>query len=142
MGAVVNHVGLCVADLDRARHFYEALGFTLERELEIPDGPAQALLDVARPVGLRALYLRLGDFTLELMHFAREENPVWRERVFNEPGLTHLSIAVDDLDATVAAVPALGGAVVRQLGPAVALVRDPDGQLVELLPMSYRETLT
>ena len=141
MATIVNHVGLCVGDLDRARRFYEALGFTYERELEVPDGPAAALLDVSPPVGFRAVYLRLGPCTLELLHFDRDGNPPWRERAFNEPGLTHLSVAVDDLAAAVTVVTDHGGTVVRQLGTAVALVRDPDGQLLELLPLSYRDGL-
>jgi len=52
----------------------------------------------------------------------------------NQPGLTHLSFTVGDLDATIEQVRALGGEVVESsnIGPAV-MVRDPDGQLLELL---------
>ena len=57
----------------------------------------------------------------------------------NEPGLTHISLSVDDLDATLARVPEFGGEVVAgsNIGAGV-FIRDPDGQLVELLPMAYR----
>jgi hypothetical protein len=58
----------------------------------------------------------------------------------NEPGLTHLSLSVDDVAAAVARVADLGGRVVVDL-PVAAIVRDPDGQLVELLPMEYRRRL-
>ncbi len=143
MGAVVNHVGQCCTDLDRSRRFYvELLGFEVERELAVPDAGAGPLLGVEPPVGCTAVYLRLGAATLELLHFDREGNPPARGRVFNEPGLTHLSISVDDLDATLARVPELGGIVeTTALLPHAAMVRDPDGQLLELLPMSYRDTL-
>ena len=52
----------------------------------------------------------------------------------NEPGLTHLSISVDDIDRTLERVAAGGGSVVAEtnLGMAV-MIRDPDGQLIELL---------
>ena len=136
MGNVTTHVGLCVSDVMAARHFYEgALGFTYERELRPPDGLTGQLLEVSEPVGLHAVYLTMGPFTLELLHFDRDGNPPARRRVMNEPGLTHLSITVDDLPATLAKVRDHGGEVVEatDIGLAV-LVRDPDGQLVELLP--------
>ena len=141
MNTVVNHVGLATADLDRAIAFYTTvLGFTEERRLVLPDDPSAELLAVERPLNLEAVYLRRDDFTLELLTFRRDGNPPWRERVFNEPGLTHISLSVDDLDASAAAVEANGGVVVRRF-PYALIVRDPDGQLLELLPMSYRTRL-
>lgn len=135
MPNVVTHVGLCVTDLERARRFYtEALGFAFERDLEPDDDATGKLLGIEAPVGLTAVYLTLGDFTLELLHYDRAGNPGFRARVMNEPGLTHLSITTDDLPGVLERVPRLGGQVVESsnLGVAV-LVRDPDGQLVELL---------
>src|SRR5690242_18188554 len=101
-GAVVNHVGLCVTDLDRAKAFYTAvLGFTLDRELTVPDEGAGPLLSVEPPVGLTAVYLVRGPFTLELLHFDRPGNEAAVDRPFTQPGLTHLSFSVDDLDNAV-----------------------------------------
>lgn len=137
MATVANHVGLCVSDLDRSRRFYEeALGFSFQRDLRPPDDLTGKLLDVPSP-GLTAVYLTMGSFVLELLHFDRPENPPFRQRVFNEPGLTHLSLSVDDIPATLEAVRRCGGSVVESsnLGMAV-LVRDPDGQVVELLAAS------
>jgi lactoylglutathione lyase len=139
--AVVNHVGQVVVDLDRARRFYEeALGFEVWRELKVPDKAAASLLEVEPPLNLTALYLRLGTFVLELMVYERPGNPPAVERVMNEPGLTHLSISVEDVDATIARVESLGGAFVTRT-PHASFVRDPDGQLVELLPLDYRRHL-
>ena len=131
---VVNHVGLCVTDLDRARRFYtEALGFTFVRDLQPPDALTGQLLEIDQP-NLTAVYLALGDFTLELLHYDRAGNPAFRARVMNEPGLTHLSLTVDDLPAALDRVRAAGGSVLDPTNVGVAvLVRDPDGQLVELL---------
>jgi lactoylglutathione lyase len=134
MATVANHVGLCVTDLERSRRFYEeGLGFTFQRDLRPPDELTGKLLGVDRP-GLTAVYLTMGAFVLELLHFERDGNPPFRERVLNEPGLTHLSLTVDDLPATLDQVRATGGSVVESsdVGAAV-LVRDPDGQLLELL---------
>jgi lactoylglutathione lyase len=142
-GAVVNHVGQCVADAARSTRFYvELLGFEVDRVLDVPDEGTSALLSVPAPVGLTATYLRRGDFQLELLVFARPGNPPYRPREMSEPGLTHLSFSVDDLDASLARVEELGGQIVTRLSRAAAMVRDPDGQLLELLPMSYRQGLS
>jgi catechol 2,3-dioxygenase-like lactoylglutathione lyase family enzyme len=136
-----NHIGHCVTDLDRSRRFYEeALGFTHQRDLQVPDGPASQLLRVPAPVGMTAVYLERDGFVLELLHFAREGNDPQRERSFTEPGLTHLSFSVDDIPATCALVVEHGGQVLEDtdMGGRAIMVTDPDGQLLELLPMSYR----
>ena len=137
MAAVsMNHVGLCVTDLERSRRFYEqALGFRFERSIHPPDGVCSTLLGVDLPVGLTAVYLTNGGFVLELLQFERPGNPASRRRPMNEPGLTHLSVSTPDLAATVALVPTLGGQVLGEtdVGAAV-MIRDPDGQLLELLP--------
>ena len=134
--ATVNHVGLCVSDLDRSRAFYQqVLGFESVREMAIPDDFTTDLLRVPRPVGLTASYLRRDAFVLELLHFDRPGNPSARDRPFPEPGLTHLSFTVDDLDATRALVEEHGGEVLvdTEVASLAVMVRDPDGQLLELL---------
>jgi catechol 2,3-dioxygenase-like lactoylglutathione lyase family enzyme len=137
-----NHLGHCVADLGRARQFYEELlGFEFQYELRPPDEASASLLRLEPPIGLTAVYLRRDGLVLELLHYDRgAEAPT--PRVMNEPGLTHVSLSVDDLDAVCARVPEYGGEVLSDtnIGAAV-FVRDPDGQLVELLPMSYRDRL-
>jgi hypothetical protein len=50
-----------------------------------------------------------------------------------------VSLCVDDVAATVALAREHGAEVVSESRRA-SVVRDPEGQLVELLPMSYRET--
>jgi catechol 2,3-dioxygenase-like lactoylglutathione lyase family enzyme len=135
--SIVNHVGLCVTDLDRSRRFYEdVFGFTHRDELRVPDPAASRLLRVAAPVGLTAVYLERPGFVLELLHFARADNDARRDRSFTEPGLTHLSFSVADVAATCARVADLGGEVLAHtdVGGLAIMVRDPDGQLLELLP--------
>lgn len=138
--AAFNHVGHCVIDLARSRRFYEELfGFEVERELVIPDRPADRLLRIDPPLGMTALYLRKDGLVLELMCFDRPGNPPGRSRVLNEPGLTHLSFSVMDINATALRVKELGGEVLDDTNLGVAVfVRDPDGQLIELLSMDHR----
>ena len=130
-----NWVGLAVADLERSRAFYEELlGFAYQRELAPHDGATAKLLRVEPPANLTAVYLTLDGFVLELLHFDRPENPAARERPMNEPGLTHLSVTVPDLPAVIGQIVHYGGTVLEDTHLGVAVfVRDPDGQLIELL---------
>jgi catechol 2,3-dioxygenase-like lactoylglutathione lyase family enzyme len=132
-----------VTDLARSRRFYEELfGFTCERMLEPPDDPSATLLQVEPPIGMHVAYLRRDGLILELLHFDRPANPPFRPRVMNEPGLTHISLSVEDLEEVAARVPEFGGQVLDETRiPGAFFIRDPDGQLVELLPMSYRHRL-
>ena len=135
--ATVNHVGLCVTDLQRSRAFYEgAFGFRHRSDLAVPDAPAGTLLQVEPPVGLRAVYLERDGWVLELLHFDRPGNEAARHRPFTEPGLTHISLAVDDLPSACALVLEHGGEIQEdtEIPGMAVMVRDPDGQLLELLP--------
>jgi catechol 2,3-dioxygenase-like lactoylglutathione lyase family enzyme len=118
-------------------------GFTLEREINPPDESSARLLSLEPPLGMTAAYLVRDGLVLELLHFgARGQTQPFHARRMNEPGLTHISLSVEDIDATCARVSELGGEVIgsSNIGNAV-FVRDPDGQLVELLPMTYRRHL-
>jgi catechol 2,3-dioxygenase-like lactoylglutathione lyase family enzyme len=133
-GSVVNHIGLCVHDIDRSRRFYEdLLGFAYEREIAPPDDITGRLLQLEPPLGLRAVYLRKDGLVLELLAYAGRRLPR-RERSMDEPGLTHISIGAEDHRALLGRVEALGGTVVTASDIGVAVfIRDPDGQLIELL---------
>ena len=142
---VFNHLGQCVTDLERSKRFYvDVLGFEPWREITLPDEGSDKLLRLAPPLGMTASYLRRDGLVLELLYFAGEgAAPLpYRERVMNEPGLTHISISVDDIDATSRQVVEYGGAVLddTNIGAGV-FVRDPDGQLIELLTMAYVERI-
>ncbi len=133
--ATFNWIGLAVADLARSRRFYEELlGFEYLRDLRPPEEGTSRLCRVPSPANLTAVYLQLDGFVLELLHFDREGNPPVRERPMNEPGFTHLSVNVPDIAAVVAQVPEYGGSVLTDTDLGVAiLIRDPDGQIIELL---------
>ena len=139
-----NHTGLVVGDLDRAKTFYqEVLGFAFWYEIRPPDAPMAKLSGLTPPLDATASYLTLDGFVLELIHYAAlDATAPFRERTMNEPGLTHLSISVDDVRATADEVVAYGGTIIegREVGAAI-FVRDPDGQLLELLPAAYPGSL-
>ena len=139
---VYNHTGQVVTDLERSKRFYvELLGFTLEREITPPDGGSAQLMGLTPPVQLTAAYLVRDGLVLELLWYgAPGQTQQYRSRTMNEPGLTHISVSVDDIDTVCARAGDYGGSVVEgsNIGAAV-FVRDPDGQLLELLPMAYRQ---
>jgi catechol 2,3-dioxygenase-like lactoylglutathione lyase family enzyme len=139
-----NHVGQCVTDLARSKRFYcELLGFSFQREINPPDDMSAQLLGLDPPLGMTAAYLGRDGLVLELLHFdAADQTRPFEPRGMNEPGLTHISLSVDDLDGVLAKIADYGGEVLSDsnIGSGV-FVRDPDGQLVELLPMEYRRRL-
>ena len=133
--AVYSHTGQCVRDLERARAFYvEVFGFEEVLDLDVSGSQTATLLRLPDPVGMRAVYLRRDGFVLELLAFTEPAPLAARDRPMTEPGLTHISIGVDDLDATAAAVETHGGEVLTESRlPNAMFVRDCEGQLVELL---------
>jgi lactoylglutathione lyase len=140
---VFNHVGLCVADRERSRRFYEGLlGFTFWFELELPDAGTEKLLQLRGPIGLRATYLVRDGFVLELIDYSGRDVHGGAERVMDQVGLTHVSLSVSDLGDVLAMVEEFGGSVVEEtVTEQFAMIRDPDGQLIELLPDSWLASL-
>jgi catechol 2,3-dioxygenase-like lactoylglutathione lyase family enzyme len=132
---VFNHVGLCVADRERSRRFYEGLlGFEFWWELEPPDEGTDKLLGLEQPVGLHATYLIRDGLVLELLDYSRRDVQAGSERVMDQLGLTHLSLSMSDLAAVLATVDNFGGSVLDEtVSEQSAMIRDPDGQLIELL---------
>jgi lactoylglutathione lyase len=130
-----NHVGLCVADRERSRRFYEGLlGFQFWWEIDVPDEAADQLLQLAKPLGVHATYLMREGFVLELIEYSEREVHAGPEHVMDQVGLTHISFSVSDLGDVLERVAEFGGAVVdATVSKQSAMVRDPDGQLLELL---------
>jgi catechol 2,3-dioxygenase-like lactoylglutathione lyase family enzyme len=142
--AVYNHTGHAVTDPQRSMRFYqEVLGFKYWYQLSPDDQSVAKLCTLPPPLGVTAYYLTLDGFVLELMHYsAPGAGAPYRPRTMNEPGLTHLSISVDDIRATAKKAVEYGGEIIEESDLGMALmIRDPDGQLLELLPVSFRERL-
>jgi lactoylglutathione lyase len=132
---VFNHVGLCVSDRVRSRRFYEGLlAFRFWWELEPPDDGTDQLLGLTKPIGLHATYLLHDGLVLELLDYSKRDVHAGSERVMDQLGLTHLSLSVSDLPAVLAGVEVFGGSLVEDtVSEQSAMIRDPDGQLIELL---------
>ena len=93
--------------------------------------------DLARS---RRFYEELLGFELELIHYSEPSHRREPERrTLDEPGLTHISLSCDVEDAC-ARVEQYGGEVLTETDIEVAVfTRDPDGQLIELLPLEYAD---
>ena len=136
----LTHIGVCVADLERSLRFYrDLLGFAWEHELQVEGEPTDTLLRL-RGTKLHAVYLVRDGVRIELLRFASPPAPLARTRAMHEPGLTHLSFRVADLDASLAALRAAGERVLEETvirfpewQSAASFIVDPDGQLIELV---------
>ena len=133
-----SHLGLCVADLDRALAFYtKAIGFAEVARLSFSDATTRTLLALPE-AELEAVYLRRDGFTLELLHFPSPgTEPQDAPRPMNRTGLTHLSFQVTDLELSLSAVRAAGGRVLDEshidVNGGAIMVLDPDGTRIELV---------
>lgn len=141
--SVFNHVGLCVADRARSRRFYEGLlGFQFWWEIDPPDDRTAQLVGLPEPLGVHATYLVRDGFVLELIDYSKRRVHAGGERVMDQVGLTHISLSVSDLPGTLTKVAQFGGEVVEAtVTEGSAMIRDPDGQLLELLPDSWLSVL-
>jgi lactoylglutathione lyase len=141
-------LGCVVRDLDASVRFYTAgVGF---RELPGFEVPAQLAADAGltdgKPLSIRVLVLGDGDDAtkLKLMQVA-DTSPRTGDTEFihSHTGFRYLTIFVDDTDAALARLERLGVkpiaktpvALPGSLAPGMHLtcVRDPDGNLVELI---------
>jgi lactoylglutathione lyase len=136
---IFNHVGLCVADTARSRRFYEGLlDFAFWWEITPPDEGTGQLLQLNAPIGLHATYLVRDGLVLELLAYSHRVLRARPDRAMDHVGLTHLSLSVSNLSAVLARVEDFGGSiVVGSVSDQSAMIRDPDGQLLELLADSW-----
>ena len=143
----LSHIGICVTDLSASARFYcEGLGFRPLHPLHV-QGPEAARLLGLKSVQLEARYLERDDTRIELLHFTEpgvtgRDDSERAPRPMNRPGLTHLSLRTNDLEADIARLEALGGQLLPETridnpdfkAHAVFLL-DPDGTRIELVQM-------
>lgn len=123
------HTMVRITDPDRSRAFYEALGFTFEREMDI---------------------VRNGEKEATNYFFSMADQPSVLELTFNHDGRSydlgtgygHIAVGVDDLSSTLEQLSTQGiepekpPYSVREGGSLLCFVRDPDGYRIELIDRS------
>ncbi len=134
-----SHVGICTSDLERSVRFYqEALGFEHLTAIEGLGAPFDSLLELPGS-RLDVVQLTCGAMKIELLGFPELEVSGDGERCpMNRLGFTHMTLVVDDLDATVGRICELGGAVhpeteVDSPHGRILFCTDPDGVRIELM---------
>ena len=91
MKAVLDHVGIAVADLDASLAFFrDALGL----HVEAPE-------DVASQ-GVRAQFVSTGPSSLELLQATAPDSPIAKFLEKRGPGLHHITLRVDDIHTALA----------------------------------------
>jgi catechol 2,3-dioxygenase-like lactoylglutathione lyase family enzyme len=135
----MDHVGIVVDDLAAATEFFVALGLELRGETSVEGEWVDRIVGLD---GVRAEIAMLrtpdGHGRVELSTFHspshEEEN---HPAPANQPGIRHISFAVEDIDAVVAGLQSRGVELVGELvryGDSYRLcyVRGPEGIIVEL----------
>ena len=129
MKAVLDHVGIAVADLERALEFYrDALGL----EIESPEEVASQRV--------RAHFIPLGGAALELLEATAEDSPIAKYVGKRGPGLHHITLRVEDLQGALAQLESRGVRLIDRVprpgaeGSLVAFIHPSSahGVLVEL----------
>ncbi|MBI4885882.1 MAG: methylmalonyl-CoA epimerase [Acidobacteria bacterium] len=103
MKAVLDHVGIAVRNLDEALAFYRD---TLGLEIHAPE-------DIA-PQGVRAHLVPVGQPALELLEATRADSPIATHLERRGPGLHHITLRVDDLEAALAHLRARGARLIDE----------------------------
>ncbi|HEX5136131.1 MAG TPA: VOC family protein [Planctomycetota bacterium] len=119
----VDHVGIAVADLAEARKTWDAL---LGQTPVVEDVPSQRVRTATYPCGV------------ELLEPMSPESPISRFLAKRGPGIHHVTLAVDDIEAHLARLKAEGVRLVNETpvkgagGCRVAFLHPVGGVLVEL----------
>ena len=97
MKATLDHIGIAVANINDALAFYrDALGL----EIDAPEEVASQRV--------RAHFIPAGQAALELLEATAEDSPIARYVSKRGPGLHHITLRVDDIDAALAELKARG----------------------------------
>ena len=135
----MDHVGIVVDDLAAATEFFVELGLELQGEGFIEGRSVDCVVGLE---GVRSEIAMLqtpdGHGRVELAKFHSPVNQGGdRDAPANEPGIRHITFAVDDIDAVVAGLQARGAELVGGLeryedSYRLCYVRGPEGIIVEL----------
>jgi len=119
----INHVGLRVRDLERARAFYEKLGFEF---VGGPMGPEPVAI-VEHPSGVNI------NFILNTSSDASVTNVLMDETV-KHTGFTHIALEITDVEAVMRQLESHEIPITESVefeGAIFFFVRDPDGNVIE-----------
>ena len=131
-----HHVGITVADLDRAVDFYtETFDLDLLAEFAV-GGDAFAEAVAVEGAAAEFAHLDADGAVVELVSYDPAGDPT-DDPELNRPGAAHLGLSVDDVAAFYADldddVETLSPPRTTESGTTILFVRDPEGNLIEVL---------
>ncbi|MFB6096432.1 MAG: VOC family protein [Haloferacaceae archaeon] len=132
-----HHFGTTVSNLDRAVAFYrDVLGLEVVATFSVGD---DAFAEGVGVDGASANFAHLdaGGARVELVEYDPAGEDA-RAAAVNEGGAKHLGLEVDDVESFYASLPATvetvsDGPRTTESGTSILFVRDPDGNLIEVL---------
>lgn len=95
----IDHIGVVVEDLSRAREFLESLGMRLERAQEVPER------------NVKIAFYHCGDGRIELIEPTSPDSRERRLGAGNVARIEHIGVEVDEISQAMAAVQGLGVAL-------------------------------
>ena len=131
-----HHVGITVTDLEETLAFYrDVLGLSVADRFGVG---GEAFSDAVGIEGASAdfAHLEAGGTRIELVEYDPEARPSPAAGL-NQPGATHVGLSVDDLEAFADGLPedvsAISGPRTTESGTTIMFLRDPEGNLIEVL---------
>ena len=91
----IDHLGIAVKDMAEARRAYEALGFKIEAEHDVPTEK------------VKTAFIKVGESHLELLE-PSDPSSVIAKFLEKRSGLHHICVLVDDIEKTMAEMKAAG----------------------------------
>ncbi len=131
-----HHVGITVTDLERAVEFYtEVFDLSVVADFSVGGEAFEIGVDVPDATGNFA-HLDADGIRVELVEYDPQGDPAHADRV-HQPGAKHLGLAVENLDDFYRALPeqveTLSEPQTTESGTRICFVRDPEGNLIEVL---------
>jgi len=129
MKAILDHIGIAVGDIEAALAFYrDALGLEIEPPEDVPSQR------------VRAHFVGVGESKLELLQATAPDSPIAAFLNKRGPGLHHITLRVEDLQAALASLKSRGARLIDETprpgaeGATVAFIHPATahGVLVEL----------
>ena len=134
----IDHIGVIVNDLAAARDFFVAFGLVEHGEAQMEGALLDNLLGLDKT---KTSFVMLGPpdggTTIELITFLHPANEQAAQQPVNAVGIRHIAFLVEDIEATVAKLQALGaepfGEVQRyEDSYKLCYVRGPEGIILDL----------
>ena len=131
----IDHLGIAVADVAAAKRLYEdLLGLKLTHE------------EVVQDQGVRTLFYPIAGVKLELLESITPDGPIAKYLEKRGPGIQHLAIEVEEIEAAIAELKAKGVRMIDETprkgveGSRIAFVhpKDTHGVLLELVELPRR----